>query len=91
MIKEMKMFHQLIFCPWFYFFIKLLQLLQAIKEQKFPPTTSTNNNYASVKPKLFVNNDGASLFLVQDVVLNGVTFCCKELIPDLLSAISQCL
>ena len=65
--------------------------LQAIKEQKFPPTTSTNNNYASVKPKLFVNNDGASLFLVQDVVLNGVTFCCKELIPDLLSAISQCL
>ena len=33
MIKEMKMFHQLIFCPWFYFFIKLLQLLQAIKEQ----------------------------------------------------------
>ena len=64
--------------------------LQAIKEQKFPLTTSTNN-YASVKPKLFVNVDGASLFLVQDVVLNGVTFCCKELIPDLLSAISQCL
>ena len=54
----------------------------------FHPST---NNCASVKPKLFVNVDGASLFLVQDVVLNGVTFCCKELIPDLLSAISQCL
>ena len=64
--------------------------LQAIKEQNFPPTTSTYN-FASIKPKLFVNVDGASLFLVQDVVLNGVTFCCKELIPDLLSAISQCL
>ena len=52
---------------------------------------STNNCASGVKPKLFVNVDSASLFLVQDVVLNGVTFCCKELIPDLLSAISQCL
>ena len=67
-----------------------LQGIAGNKRAKFPPTTSTYN-FASIKPKLFVNVDGASLFLVQDVVLNGVTFCCKELIPDLLSAISQCL
>ena len=67
-----------------------LQGIAGNKRAKLSPTTSTNS-CASVKPKLFVNVDGGSLFLVQDVVLNGVTFCCKELIPDLLSAISQCL